>query len=234
MDFSKLTNIFHELGKSFDLSKLNHEQFHELLDKLLYSIEHLVRVGYNNIPMIEKWLIDSLDAMFAPKLIIRQAITIAAIQVTLLTWNSASDILTFFYQMFSSRGKKEKKLIEQVSSSRSYPEWKHYASQLDTFRGLDSWRLNPGSKLYDYKLVKKRIEGTKEMLNRGDVFDLMFRIRGALSRDQFGIQSEGLFNRALGGTKYLIEEYHETMARGLNFICDSPIADEEVNYACCC
>jgi hypothetical protein len=48
-------------------------------------------------------------------------------------------------------------------------------------------------------------------------------------RDQFGMQHEGLFSRAMQGTKVLVEKYLETMAAGLNFICDSPIADEEVS-----
>jgi TAG lipase/steryl ester hydrolase/phospholipase A2/LPA acyltransferase len=49
-----------------------------------------------------------------------------------------------------------------------------------------------------------------------------------ISRDQFGMQHEGLFSKAMQGTKVLVEKYLETMAAGLNFICDSPIADEEV------
>jgi len=37
-----------------------------------------------------------------------------------------------------------------------------------------------------------------------------------------------LFSRALAGTKLIVEKYLETVSDGLNFICDSPIADEEV------
>jgi len=59
------------------------------------------------------------------------------------------------------------------------------------------------------------------MLTERDVFNLMFRLRGGLSRDQFGIQHSGLFTRALGGTKRIIERYHEAVASALNFICDT-------------
>lgn len=31
----------------------------------------------------------------------------------------------------------------------------------------------------------------------------------------------------MAGTKYLVEEYHETVARALNLICDSRIIEEE-------
>lgn len=59
------------------------------------------------------------------------------------------------------------------------------------------------------------------MMNTHDVFNLMFRLRGGLARDMYGIQNEGLFTRALGGTKYLIEDYHNTICEALDYICDS-------------
>lgn len=75
--------------------------------------------------------------------------------------------------------------------------------------------------MYDYKILKKRIRDIKWMINSNDVFNLMFRLRGGLARDMYGIQNEGLFTRAMGGTKYLIEEYHDTICQALDYICDS-------------
>jgi TAG lipase / steryl ester hydrolase / phospholipase A2 / LPA acyltransferase len=66
------------------------------------------------------------------------------------------------------------------------------------------------------------------MINHGDVFNLMFRIRGGLARDMYGMQHEGLFSRAQAGTKLLVEDYHETVAAALNYICDNDSLDEEV------
>jgi TAG lipase/steryl ester hydrolase/phospholipase A2/LPA acyltransferase len=75
------------------------------------------------------------------------------------------------------------------------------------------------------------------MMQEGDIFNLMFRLRGGLARDQFGMLNQGLFAKALSGTKFVIERYHEMMAQALNMICDSettktkitvPIAGEEV------
>jgi TAG lipase/steryl ester hydrolase/phospholipase A2/LPA acyltransferase len=42
------------------------------------------------------------------------------------------------------------------------------------------------------------------------------------------MQHSGLFAKAMAGTKLLVEEYHDVVAAGLNFVCDSPIADEEI------
>ena len=71
--------------------------------------------------------------------------------------------------------------------ARSYGEWQTTANQLDTERGFDKWRAEKECSLYDYKMLQKRINSMNEMISRGDVFDLMFRIRGGLARDQYGI-----------------------------------------------
>lgn len=43
------------------------------------------------------------------------------------------------------------------------------------------------------------------MINAEDVFGLMFRLRGSLSRNQHGMLHEGLFSRAHAGTKVLVK-----------------------------
>ena len=35
------------------------------------------------------------------------------------------------------------------------------------------------------------------------------------------MQHEGLFSLAMAGTKHIVEDYHETVATALNFICDA-------------
>ena len=45
-------------------------------------------------------------------------------------------------------------------------------------RGVDKWRMNDKSSLYDFQVLKKRINDTIEMIQQGDVFRLMFRMRG--------------------------------------------------------
>jgi hypothetical protein len=39
------------------------------------------------------------------------------------------------------------------------------------------------------------------LVAQGDTFSLIFRLRGGLSRTQFGLCHEGLFNQAFSGTK---------------------------------
>jgi hypothetical protein len=51
-------------------------------------------------------------------------------------------------------------------------------SYLPLYRGSDKWRLEDKSSLYDCNVLKKRIDDTLEMIKQGNVFTLMFRLRG--------------------------------------------------------
>lgn len=115
-----------------------------------------------------------------------------------------------------------------LESSKTYNEWLSHAVALDHLLSNDVWRKEEKCEFYDHHVIRSRINDTMDMMRRGDIFNLIFRIRGGLSRDQFGIQHEGLFTRTMAGTKTIVEDYHEAIAMALNFICDSPLADEEI------
>lgn len=103
----------------------------------------------------------------------------------------------------------------------SYKEWLHYAEQLDVLSGLDQWKKKDTSSLYDERVIKQRIADIKDLLISGNIFTLMFRLRGGLSREQFGMLNKALFTKATSGTKVLVESYHSAVCDALNFVCDS-------------
>jgi TAG lipase / steryl ester hydrolase / phospholipase A2 / LPA acyltransferase len=202
----------------------------EFAQKVVVTLDNLLQHAIHNVPNIEKLLLDILDAMFYPKQIGRQVMMIAALQFVLLSYSSINSGWTALMQSLTNTGLKEKKLTSQLKEVLTYDEWQVAARKLDSFRGFDHWRSSDYSIFYDTQLIQKRILLTRDMLRRGDVFDLMFRLRSGLARDQFGMQHEGLFSRALAGTKHIVEKYLDTMCEGLNFICDTPIAEEEVSF----
>eukprot|EP01031_Cornospumella_fuschlensis_P039519 gene39519-48115_t len=202
--------------------------FDQVLANILAKAERWVSQAMLQLPYLESLALDMLDAAFAPRQILKQLAMIFALQITLILSNGVYANFQTIRNLVTSAGKKEKQLLELLARANSYTEWKHIAVLLDEARGLDKWRSEEECSLYDAQVIRKRIASTVDMLTRGDVFDLMFRLRGGLSRDQFGMQHEGLYSRALAGSKLLVERYHETMAAALNFICDSPISDEEI------
>lgn len=126
--------------------------------------------------------------------------------------------------IFTAKGRKLKQLRQKIQNSQSFEEWKNAANELDRIYGYDKWRTEDYCPFIDYKSVSKRMRDTIDMMNRGDIFNLMFRLRGGLARDQFGIQHEGLFTRARAGTKLLVERYHSTVnkthLKGMLIICN--------------
>lgn len=201
---------------------------------VLEYVDKGLKLGLEYIPHIEIFVLDKLDAMFAPRQIIRQAIMIIVIQISLMTYTSLNTVAVNLLSYFSARGRKVQLLKNQMGVAGSFAEWKKYAKKVDEITGNDRWREVDDSTLCDCRMIKKRINSTVDMLQKGDVFDLMFRVRGGLARDMFGIQHEGLFTKAMAGTKLLIEKYHDTMAMALNYICDSSISEEEVHILLFC
>ena len=55
----------------------------------------------------------------------------------------------------------------------------------------------------------------------------MFVLRGGIARNKFGLLHEGLFSKALAGTKILVETYHNVVCAALDFVCDSPVREGE-------
>jgi TAG lipase / steryl ester hydrolase / phospholipase A2 / LPA acyltransferase len=200
----------------------------DIVRKVAAATDKLLKNGIENFPQIEKLVLSIIERTFGPQVIMQNIAMIAVLQITLLSYSSLSSVWSSIVLNITEQGRREKKLLEKAKVAKSFEEWQTIAEELDEIRGYDLWRHQNRSLLYDHKMLEKRIRFTREMMQRGDVFDLMFRMRSGLARDQFGMQHEGLFSRALVGTKVIVEQYLETVADGLNYICDAPIGDEEV------
>ena len=170
---------------------MNNLDVDKLLGKLVSEIDRLVKYGIDKVPDIERGLIDLLDRMFAPRQIVRQIAMISVLQVVLMFYSSLSSVWTSISLNLTEKGRREIAMIAELKKSKTYAEWQIAAQNLDKLRGFDVWRQQDQSTLYDHRMLQKRILFTREMLRRGDVFDLMFRMRGGLARDQFGMQHEG-------------------------------------------
>ena len=198
------------------------------LEELIAQVTSILEKASNNVPQAEMLLLQTLDALFVPKQIATQFGLVVVLQGIVMIWRAAANPIGAQLQLFlSANSRKEKELMNNMSTkAKTYREWKVYAEQLDKLRGCDKWRSEDEDILFDSRILKKRISDTVQMVKQDDIFNLMFRLRGALARDQYGMQNEGLFTKATVGTKYIIENYHETVVCALNHICDSPSGDD--------
>jgi hypothetical protein len=208
-------------------------QIDELIQQFAKVTEDITKLGVENIPyyaekfLVEVWL-RVLNSLYSPKQIFHNLALVAAIQALVVSIQFINNATHQIIMKFTTKGRLERILLDQLSSANSYCEWRDVATQLDELKGLNIWRSIDVSSLYDSSTVAKRISGTVDMLNSGDAFNLMFRLRGGLARDQFGVQHSGLFSRAMAGTKHIVERYHEAVASALCFICDTNDADVKI------
>ena len=101
------------------------------------------------------------------------------------------------------------------------------AEQIDNIQGNDIWRTEKKCALYESDRIQARIDELVHLMRRRDIFDLMFTMRGGIGRNHFGLLHEGLFSRAMAGSKLLSETYHNVVCAALDFVCDAPVAPND-------
>ncbi len=185
--------------------------FREFIDKFI-----------ENIPMMQEGIITVVDSVFAPKQIFKQLLIAIALQSGIFGVDFLLSCGGRIKSMLSSHASQIRTITDKMENAKTYLEWKRLAHHLDKLNGHDIWRKDDESYFYNASAIKKRIRDIRHMMEERDVFNLMFRLRGGLSREQFGVQHEGLFSLSNAGTKYLVEDYHKTVSDALTFICDTP------------
>lgn len=195
------------------------------------AIEHCVQLLASKAPKLkefENFLLELIEFGFGPKRAIYHILLVVFLQSAGMGLKLTRDGLKYSFSFLSANGRKNIELLAKMGQAKNYAEWRKLALELDALLGADKWRDHDESSLIDSKVIKKRIADTYDMMKRGDIFNLMFRLRGGLARDQFGMQNEKLFKNAFAGTKLLVEKYHQSVVDALNFICDVDSKTEEV------
>ena len=195
------------------------------IESFLSLAERLVSVE-QALPRLEQVAYKTIDALFAPRQIALHIALSSLLHLLVLTWKtSGKSVERLWQRLFSAVGRKRFQIERSMDCCASYQEWLKLANELDVLRGLDKWRAQEDSPLMDAPVLRRRIGDTQRMLSAGDVFDLMFRLRSGLARDQYGTSHEGLYHQASAGTKLIVDEYHAVCSRALNYVCDADCPD---------
>lgn len=162
-----------------------------------------------------------IECVFVPKAIVKQVTLAVLLETGVVTLNQVLRIVQTLCCNFSSRSKLIRQLERQQSVAGTQDEWMDLAEQIDQIQGNDIWRTEPTCPLYESDRISARIDELVHLMRKRDVFDLMFTLRGGIARNKFGLLHEGLFSKALAGTKVLVETYHNIVCTSLEFVCDS-------------
>lgn len=122
-----------------------------------------------------------------------------------------------------------RKLVHQrcadLEQAANYPAWRTIAAEIDALEGWDQWRQDDTSEDFDYLLIRERLSEMRELRRRAAVRELVFCLQEGLHGNLGNISNPALYAGARAGTKQLVEEYVEEVARCLDFICAGDFRD---------
>jgi TAG lipase / steryl ester hydrolase / phospholipase A2 / LPA acyltransferase len=188
-------------------------------------IKKMLRYLNRTITQVIDQLPGFLESTFSPQLIVKHVALVGTLQVFIMGWSASVQMVTWCWQHFTVKGQKIIYYQKKMKCAKTYSEWLKSAEALDKVRGLDRWRNQDFSPLLNIRSLRKYIADTENMMKKKHIFDLMFRLRGGLTRDQYGIMDKGLYTLASAGTKKVIEYYHSTVSNALDLICDADTDD---------
>ncbi len=137
------------------LSSLSLKDIESLTQRILDSLARQLHSLFDDgLPVAENLALDLLDAMFAPKQILRQIMIILSIQCSLLALNRLYDLAQGVLSYVTEKGRRERELIERLQNAKTYREWQEIARNLDELRGCMKWREQGRSIYYTLLLCQ--------------------------------------------------------------------------------
>jgi len=176
---------------------------------------------------MKHWILEALDLIFIPKHMASQVVLAVTLETSMMAVNQIWHIFRSVAASVSTHSRLIRQLHNQQCVAESQDEWMDLAEQIDNIQGNDIWRSEKKCALYESERIQARIDELVHLMRRRDIFDLMFTLRGGISRNHFGLLHEGLFSRAMAGSKLLTETYHNVVCAGLEFVCDAPVAPND-------
>jgi TAG lipase/steryl ester hydrolase/phospholipase A2/LPA acyltransferase len=180
-----------------------------------------------NLPILREIGSEVVELIFVPKTIAKQLLLLVALETGMVTMTQFSSLLSYVLSNFSSQSRLIGQLQSHQQQAQTQDDWMDMAEKIDQIQGNDIWRTDPACPLYERDRITARIDEYVHLMRRRDIFELVFVLRGSIGRNKFGLLHEGLFSKALAGTKVLVETYHNVVCAALDFVCDATVAPNE-------
>jgi TAG lipase/steryl ester hydrolase/phospholipase A2/LPA acyltransferase len=107
----------------------------------------------------------------------------------------------------------------------TYEEWKQRAIASDEQSGKARWKQKEPSRLYDYQVVRSRLDHLRRLLAAKDHLGLMSALDDGVHGNIGGIGRYELYSYARFGTKLLISEYISMVCQAFEFLERAHVSD---------
>lgn len=108
-----------------------------------------------------------------------------------------------------------------MAHARDYRTWFEAAQELDRWEGQETWREDESSPDYDYVLIRSRLQKLRKYRNNDDVLKLVHFLRQGMHWNLGNASNPVLYRHSRVGTKYLVQDYVDTLVSTLNYLCDT-------------
>lgn len=109
-------------------------------------------------------------------------------------------------------------LAWETRQATTYEEWSEYAQSLDHKHGQHLWKRKNKTRLYDYRLIKSRVDELQELRRAKDAAGILFALNEGIHGNMGGMGRPQLYQVAKFGTKNLINEYVDELIKALDFL----------------
>jgi TAG lipase/steryl ester hydrolase/phospholipase A2/LPA acyltransferase len=116
----------------------------------------------------------------------------------------------------------ESRSAARLSRATTYHEWTLAAQAQDERLGGAKWRRTDKSSLYDYRVIRRRLEEIRTVRATDDPHQLLFYLNEGIHGNMGGMGNPALYNRARFGTKDLITHYITELAEALRQVAAAP------------
>lgn len=97
-----------------------------------------------------------------------------------------------------------KRIEKKMQQAATYETWKEYALEHDLVSGMEAWKQEEKSKLYDYKEIRLRLDILREHRANEDDEALLFTLYEGVHGNMGGMGNSKMYNKSKFGTKQLI------------------------------
>lgn len=104
---------------------------------------------------------------------------------------------------------------DDLANARDYAEWTDLAKARDQKSGKYKWKHDDVDSRYDFQRIRERLEALRHARETHDDQELLFALNEGLHGNVGGIANPALYREVTFGTKNLITDYMEELARAI-------------------
>ncbi|MDC8830616.1 DUF3336 domain-containing protein [Alteromonas gilva] len=116
-------------------------------------------------------------------------------------------------------------LERAMAHATTYQEYQQACEAHDQLSGADDWKAKDPCRLYDYRLIRKRVQRIKLAQSQNDIHSLMSILHEGLHGNLGNIANPELLGHCKTGTKHLIEEFINQVVSALEHIYNADEAE---------